>query len=84
MLAPPEHPTNGKARSTSGSRSPGRDPLAHLGFIVSTGLGVFVGSLRRVRGHGGDLRLLNPRPGVEKALQITGLADTLRLGVSRP
>jgi anti-sigma B factor antagonist len=58
--------------------------LAHLGFIDSTGLGVIVGSLRRIRADGGDLRLLNPRPGVERALQITGLAEILRVGVSRP
>ncbi|MDQ3756229.1 MAG: anti-sigma factor antagonist [Actinomycetota bacterium] len=58
--------------------------LAHLGFIDSTGLGVIVGALRRIRADGGDLRLLNPRPGVEKALQITGLADILRVVVSRP
>ncbi|HEX9969957.1 MAG TPA: STAS domain-containing protein [Acidimicrobiales bacterium] len=58
--------------------------LAHLGFIDSTGLGVLVGALRRIRAEGGDLRLLNPRAGVEKALQITGLTDVLRAGASRP
>jgi anti-sigma B factor antagonist len=52
--------------------------LAHLGFVDSTGLGVIVGALRRLRSDGGDLGLLNPRPSVGKVLEITGLADVLR------
>jgi anti-sigma B factor antagonist len=42
-------------------------------FIDSSGLGVLVGALRRVREAGGDLRVVCGRENVVKIFRITGL-----------
>jgi anti-sigma B factor antagonist len=42
-------------------------------FIDSTGLGVFVRALKRLRHHGGDLVLRSPRPNARKVLSVTCL-----------
>jgi anti-sigma B factor antagonist len=42
-------------------------------FVDSTGLGVLVGALKRLRSHGGVLVLDSPAPGVRHALTVTGL-----------
>jgi anti-sigma B factor antagonist len=47
--------------------------LAGLDFIDSTGLGVLVGTLRRVRAAGGDVRLAAPRSGIARVFSVTGL-----------
>jgi anti-sigma B factor antagonist len=47
--------------------------LEEVEFIDSTGLGVLVGALKRVRTHGGDLHLAAVPPRVAKVLSITGL-----------
>jgi anti-sigma B factor antagonist len=39
----------------------------------STGLGVLVGSLKRVRAHGGELRLAGCQPPVRKVLELCDL-----------
>ena len=44
-----------------------------VGFIDSSGLGVLVGALRRVREAGGDLRVVCGRESVVKIFRITGL-----------
>ena len=44
-----------------------------VGFIDSSGLGVLVGALRRVREAGGDLRVVCGRDNVVKIFRITGL-----------
>lgn len=44
-----------------------------VGFIDSSGLGVLVGALRRVREAGGDLRVVCSRESVIKIFRITGL-----------
>jgi len=44
-----------------------------VGFIDSSGLGVLVGVLRRVKEAGGDLRLVCGRDNVVKIFRITGL-----------
>jgi anti-sigma B factor antagonist len=44
-----------------------------VGFIDSSGLGVLVGALRRVREAGGDLRIVCGRDNVMKIFRITGL-----------
>jgi anti-sigma B factor antagonist len=44
-----------------------------VGFIDSSGLGVLVGALRRVREAGGDLRVVCVRENVVKIFRITGL-----------
>ncbi len=47
--------------------------LERVGFIDSSGLGVLVGALRRVREKGGSVRLVCTRDNILKTLQITGL-----------
>ena len=47
--------------------------LSRLTFIDSSGLGVLVGGLRRVRAGGGDMRIAGARPGIHRVLAVTGL-----------
>jgi len=49
--------------------------LTEVSFIDSTGLGVLVGSVRRIRAIGGDLRLVVTQPHIIKLLDLTGLDD---------
>ena len=42
-------------------------------FIDSTGLGVLIRALKRLRHHGGDLILRSPRPNARKILNVTCL-----------
>lgn len=51
--------------------------LSQTSFIDSTGLGVLVGSARRVADHGGELWLDAPTPAVYRVLQMTGLSLTI-------
>jgi len=44
-----------------------------MDFIDSTGLGVLVGALKRLRQAGGDLALRSPSRATYKILEITGL-----------
>jgi anti-anti-sigma factor len=46
-------------------------------FIDSSGLGVLVGSLRRLREDGGDLVLRAASPAVTRILELTGLDGLL-------
>jgi anti-sigma B factor antagonist len=47
--------------------------LAALDFIDSTGLGVLVGALRRVRAGGGEMRVAAAQPGIARVFSVTGL-----------
>ena len=47
--------------------------LDKVGFLDSTGLGVLVGGLKRVRAHGGSLDLVCTRERILEILRITGL-----------
>ena len=49
--------------------------LDKVGFVDSTGLGVLVGGLRRVRARDGSLDLVCTRPRILKILRITGLTE---------
>lgn len=53
--------------------------LRDMGFIDSTGIGVLVGALRRVRDKGGDLTLANPRPSTMRVLEIAGLVEIFQI-----
>jgi anti-sigma B factor antagonist len=48
--------------------------LEKVGFLDSTGLGVLVGGLRRVRAHDGSLDLVCTQERILKSFKITGLA----------
>ena len=47
--------------------------LESVDFLDSTGLGVLVGGLKRVRSHDGDLRLVCTQARIIKVFEITGL-----------
>jgi anti-sigma B factor antagonist len=47
--------------------------FSDMDFIDSTGLGVLVGALKRLRQAGGDLALRSPSRATFKILEITGL-----------
>jgi anti-sigma B factor antagonist len=51
--------------------------MTRVDFLDSTGLGVLVGGLKRLRGHGGSLSpVINAAP-ILRILQITGLTRVL-------
>lgn len=58
--------------------------LSDVTFLDSTGLGVLVAALKRVResGAGGDLRLVVTRPQVSKVLEVTGLSTVFTVSSS--
>lgn len=47
--------------------------LEHIGFIDSSGLGVLVSALRKVKEQGGTMRLVCTRDSILKIFRITGL-----------
>ena len=49
--------------------------LDKVGFLDSTGLGVLVGGLRRVRAHDGSMDLVCAQQPILKILKITGLTE---------
>ena len=49
--------------------------LDKVGFLDSTGLGVLVGSLKRVRVHDGSLDLVCTQQRILKIFRITGLTE---------
>ena len=49
--------------------------LDKVGFLDSTGLGVLVGGLRRVRAHDGWLELVCTQQPILKIFRITGLTE---------
>jgi len=49
--------------------------LDKVGFLDSTGLGVLVGGLKRVRAHDGSLDLVCTQPRILKIFRITGLTE---------
>ena len=49
--------------------------LDEVGFLDSTGLGVLVGGLRRVRAHNGSLDLVCTQQPILKIFRITGLTE---------
>lgn len=46
---------------------------SQMDFIDSSGLGVLVGALKRIRERGGDFELLGLNPSTRKVFEITGL-----------
>lgn len=49
--------------------------LQRTEYLDSTALGVLVGTLKRVREQGGDLRLVAPSPRIRRLLEITRLVN---------
>ncbi|MCU1498426.1 MAG: anti-sigma factor antagonist [Acidimicrobiales bacterium] len=53
--------------------------LEGVDFIDSTGLGVLIGALKRVRTHDGDLVLVCTEPRIVKVFAITGLNQVFQI-----
>jgi len=53
--------------------------LEGVEFLDSTGLGVLVGGLKRLRGHGGDLALVCTHQRILKIFEITGLTKVFSI-----
>ena len=53
--------------------------LDGVDFLDSTGLGTVVGALKRVRTHGGDLRLVCTEARITRLFEITGLDKAVPL-----
>lgn len=53
--------------------------LEGVEFLDSTGLGVLVGGLKRVRSAGGDLSLICTQRRILKVLEITGLTKVFAI-----
>ena len=51
--------------------------LEKVSFLDSSGIGVLVGVYRRIREHGGSLRLTGPRPAVRRVLELTKVTTLL-------
>lgn len=47
--------------------------LSRVAFLDSTGLGVLVGALKRVKEQNGSMVLLSPQKSVRRVLNVTGL-----------
>jgi anti-sigma B factor antagonist len=56
--------------------------LSAVSFVDSTALGVLVSGAKRLRGDGGDLRLVVTEPHIAKVFAITGLDDVFALYAS--
>jgi anti-sigma B factor antagonist len=58
--------------------------LEEVAFLDSTGLGVLVGGLKRVRAHDGSLALVCTQERILKVFRITGLTKVFRIHASVP
>jgi anti-sigma B factor antagonist len=56
--------------------------LEGVDFLDSTGLGVLVGGLKRLRSHEGDLMLVCSQSRILKVFEITGLTTVFRISES--
>ena len=56
--------------------------LEGVDFLDSTGLGVLVGGLKRLRSHGGDLSLVCTQSRILKVFEITGLMTVFQVAAS--
>ena len=56
--------------------------MAGVDFLDSTGLGVLVGGLKRVRAHEGSLRLVCTQERILKIFRITGLTKVFPIHTS--
>jgi len=53
--------------------------LSRVSYLDSTGLGVLVGALKRLREKDGELRLVHPTPRVMRVLEITRLVNVFQI-----
>ncbi len=56
--------------------------LEQVSFLDSSGIGVLMGAHRRLREHGGGLRLAAPSARVRRVLEVTGVTTVLPIDTS--
>jgi anti-sigma B factor antagonist len=56
--------------------------LQHTEYLDSTALGMLVGTLKRVREQGGDLRIVAPSARIRRLLEITRLINVFPIDAS--
>jgi anti-sigma B factor antagonist len=56
--------------------------LEKVSFLDSSGIGVLVGVYRRIREHGGSLRLTGPSVAVRRVLELTRVTTVLPLSAT--
>jgi anti-sigma B factor antagonist len=56
--------------------------LARVSFLDSSGIGVLVGALHRVREHHGSITLVAPSPRVRQVLGLTGVTQVMPVHAS--
>jgi anti-anti-sigma factor len=76
--------TAGQAQATIGTQlNGGRQQvvldLSRVDFMSSSGIRMLLEMLKRSRGVGGDLCLAAAQPGVQRTLEISGLARVLKI-----
>ena len=52
---------------------------AGLNYIDSTGLGVLVSAMKKVREHSGSIRIINLKPYLQKIFRVTGLTGIFEI-----
>jgi anti-sigma B factor antagonist len=57
--------------------------MERVDFLDSTGLGVLVGGLKKVRAHDGSMQLICNQERLLKIFRITGLAKVFRIHASQ-
>jgi anti-sigma B factor antagonist len=53
--------------------------IKELNYIDSTGLGVLLSILNKLKSNGVEMKLSNPKPNVHKLFKITGLNKVFRI-----
>lgn len=56
--------------------------LEGVDFLDSTGLGVLVGGLKRLRSHDGELSIVCSQSRIMKVFEITGLTSVFRMAAT--
>jgi anti-sigma B factor antagonist len=57
--------------------------LTRTGFMDSSGLGVLVGAMKRLRKGGGSVEIVCPDPGIRRLFELAGLSNVFPLHESR-
>ena len=52
--------------------------LKDVTYISSVGIGVFIGNLREILDHGGDLIFINPSPKVARVFYLVGVSRLIK------
>ena len=52
--------------------------MKDLTYISSVGIGVFIGNLRDILDHGGDLIFINPSPKVTRVFYLVGISRLIK------